>query len=258
MNRWERHERILRLAGESGTFSLQRAEVETGASPATLRRDFEQLAQSGAVERVRGGIRVARNEGNLSFNMREVQHSKAKTAIARKAVSLLKAGDALFVDGGTTTYHICFCLPQIPLRIITNSLRLSAYLDDSKRRHPRWDVYLTGGYIQPGSSMLTGPGTVHSLNFYYADWAFLSVGGIVADGLYNTSEAVVETERKMIERSDRAIILADQSKIGRRSMCHVSSIDKIDRLIVNPPKGRSLVEEELCAAGCRVIHSQSI
>ena len=61
--------------------------------------------------------------------------------------------------------------------------------------------------------MLTGPGTLHSLDFYYANWAFLSVGGITADGLYNSSEAIVDTERKMIERSDKAVILADQSKL---------------------------------------------
>ena len=164
-----------------------------------IRRDFAELANAGSVERIRGGIRVSRKDENMPFNLREVQRSSEKSLIARNAAKRLRGGDVLFIDGGTTTYHMCFHLPRVPLRIITNSLRLSAYLDDPAHRHPDWEVYLTGGRLQHGSSMLTGPGTVHSLNFYHADWAFLSVGGITTDGLYNTSEAIVETERKMIE-----------------------------------------------------------
>lgn len=254
MNKFERHERILRLAGERGLIYLERAMQATGASQVTIRRDFVELAERGVVERVRGGVRVRKHEGSLPFSMREVRASDAKGAIARRAVSLLRTGDVLFVDGGTTTYHICFCLPLLPLRIITNSLRLSAYLEDPAHRHPEWEVYLTGGLIQHGSAMLVGPGALHSLDFYHADWAFLSIGGIAADGLYNTSEAVVETERKMIERSDRAVILADQSKLGQRAMCRVCGVNQIDRLITNRHPGRSLVEEALKSAGCRIDH----
>jgi len=255
MNKWERHETILRLAGEKGMIYLERAIQATGASRATVSRDFAELAEKGSVHRVRGGIRVMRKEGSLPFHLREVQHSEEKASIARQAVRHLRPGDVLFIDGGTTTYHLCFCLPPIPLRIITNSLRLSAYLDDPVHRQPDWDVYLTGGCIQHGSSMLTGPGTLHSLDFYHADWAFLSVGGITADGLYNTSEAVVETERKMIERSDRPVVLADQSKLGKRAMCRIGPLAVIDRLITTPPQGRSQIEEAMREQGLRIDHT---
>ncbi|WOO42743.1 DeoR/GlpR family DNA-binding transcription regulator [Rubellicoccus peritrichatus] len=254
MEKTERHERILHLAGERGTIFLKRAVEATGASLPTIRRDFQELEDAGAVERIRGGIRVRRKDGNVSFDLRAVQQSKAKSSIARKAASLLQSGDVIFIDGGTTTNHICFHLPQIPLRIITNSLRLSAYLDDASNQFPEWEVYLTGGKIQHGSNMLAGPGTVHTLDFYHADWAFLSVGGITADGLYNTSEAIVETERKMIERADRSVILADQNKIGKRAMCRVCGLNPIDRLITNKPEGRSLVEEEMQEKNLMIIH----
>ncbi len=254
MNKAERHERILSLASERGLLYLERAIQSTGASRATVRRDFDELAQTGTVERLRGGIRVTRREGNVPFNLREVQHSREKSAIAARACRLLRAGDVVFVDGGTTTYHICFHLPRMPLRIVTNSLRLSAYLDDTATRHPDWEIYLTGGRIHHGANMLTGPGTLHSLDFYHADWAFLSVGGITGDGLYNTSEAVVETERKMIERSDRSIILADQSKLGRRAMCRICGVGRIDELITDQPTGRSLVEESMREEGLKITY----
>ena len=115
MDRIERHEHILSLAGSRGKLYLESAIKETGASRATIRRDFDDLAASGAVERIRGGIRVPRKEGNVPFNLREVQQSAAKSSIAAKACRMLQPGDVIFVDGGTTTYHICFHLPQIPL-----------------------------------------------------------------------------------------------------------------------------------------------
>jgi len=255
MNKIERHERILQLASERGVVYLPRLMEATGASRPTLRRDFDELAESGAVERIRGGIRAVRRDGSAPFNLRAVQHSKAKSEIARRAVAPLRTGDVIFVDGGTTTYHICFHLPKIPLRIITNSLRLSAYLDDAATRHPEWEVYLTGGKIQPGSSMLTGPGTLHSLDFYHADRAFLSVGGICDDGLYNTSEAIAETERKMIERAGKAVLLADQSKLGRRAMCRVCGVGRIHELVTDKPVGRSLVEEAIREKGLPITYA---
>ena len=255
MRRSERHEKILNLASERGLLYLESAMQATGASRATIRRDFDKLADQGAIERIRGGIRVDRKEGNVPFNLREVQHSDAKSAIAAKACRLLRPGDVVFVDGGTTTYHICFHLPRIPLRIVTNSLRLSAYLDQASTHFSDWEVYLTGGRIHHGYNMLTGPGTLHALEFYHADWAFLSVGGIAADGLYNTSEGIVETERRMIERCDRAVVLADQSKLGRRAMCRVCGLENIDRLITDAHPGRSLVEEAMAEQGLTIVHA---
>lgn len=255
MNKIERHEHILSLVSARGQLYQETAMSATGASRATIRRDFDELADSGALERIRGGVRVARREGNVPFNMRNVQQSAAKSAIAAKACRLLRAGDVIFIDGGTTTYHTCFHLPKVPLRIVTNSLRLSAYLDDAAMRHPEWEVYLTGGRLHHGHSMLTGSGTLHSLDFYHADWAFLSMGGVTSDGLYNSSDGIVETERKMIERCDRAVILADQSKLGRRAMCRVCGIKRIHKLITDRPEGRSLVEESMAEQGLAIAHA---
>lgn len=255
MNKIERHEHILSLVRARGQLYQDSALVATGASPATIRRDFDEIADSGAVERIRGGIRVARRAGNVSFSMRSVHQSVAKSAIAARACKLLQAGDVIFIDGGTTTYHTCFHLPKLPLHIVTNSLRLSAYLDHVSNRHAEWEVYLTGGRIHHGHDMLTGSGTLHSLDFYHADWAFLSVSGLTIDGLYNSSEAVVETERKMLDRCDRAVVLADQSKLGQRAMCRVCGLGRIDRLICDPPTGRSLVEEAMIEQGLHILHT---
>lgn len=233
MNRWDRHEQILQAAAQRGTVYLPRAMQVTGASAATVRRDFADLAAAGSVKRIRGGVRVISREGNLPFSMRQAQHSAAKDAIGRAAADLLRQGDVVFIDGGTTTFHLCLHLPAVPLRIITNSMRIASHLSSPTSNQSQHELYLTGGLVQPEFGLLAGPGTLHSLDFYHANWAFLSVGGITDEGLYNTSESVVQSERKMIEQSDRAVVLADHSKLGKRAMCRIAHPSAIDRLITN-------------------------
>ena len=92
MNKNERHDRILHLAGERGMIYLDRAAQATGASLPTIRRDFAELADAGSVERIRGGIRVSRKDENMPFNLREVQRSNEKSAIARNAAKRLRGG----------------------------------------------------------------------------------------------------------------------------------------------------------------------
>ncbi len=253
MGRTERQEHLLRLVSDRGTVYLHRAAKVTGASIATIRRDFAELAERGSVKRLRGAIQVPRREGDLPFSLRRVQHAPEKRVVAAHAAKLVRTNDVLFIDGGTTTFHLCLFLPSAPLRIVTNSLRLAAFLEESAQlRGNKWETYLTGGYLQPGSQMLTGPGTLHSLDFYQADWAFLSIGGVMPDGFYNTSEAVVETERKMIQRAERAVVLADSSKLGKRSICRVCGLNEVDRLIISRRENTIDYLGALEAGGCQL------
>ena len=101
------------------------------ASPATIRRDFTELAASGKAERVRGALRkIASESGKMPpFALREIRLSKEKAAMAEFAVTLLKPGDVLIIDGGTSTFQMAHFLPDFSLKIITNSVRLAMFLD---------------------------------------------------------------------------------------------------------------------------------
>jgi len=139
------------------------------------------------------------------------------------------------------------------LRIITNSLRLASRLDDILGEHPDLEVFLTGGLLHPMSGLLVGAGAQASLAQYHATWAFLSVGGLTGDGLFNTSEQVVESERMMIARSDRVAVLADHSKIGRHAMCHVCGLDAIDLLITDQQPSSAAARRKLHELGLEIM-----
>ena len=256
LNTLERHEQILRALSERGFISVPRAVQLTGASPATIRRDLAHFAEQGLARRVRGGIRLVESVGMTPFAMRQSQSSKSKESLAQRAVALLKAGDVIFIDGGTTTFHIGACLPAIPLRVITNSVRLAHYLDEQAQRRSEWEVFLTGGLIYPNSGLLLGPAAQASVAQYHAHWAFLSVGGINLNGLYNTTELVVETERKMIANADKVAVLADHSKIGRHAMCHVCRLNEVNLLITDRHEPNAPLLRQLEQAGLQVITTE--
>jgi DeoR/GlpR family transcriptional regulator of sugar metabolism len=253
MNTLERHEQVLRTLTERGFVSVPRAVELTGASAATTRRDFAGFAEQGLARRVRGGIRLVESVGMTPFAMRQVQSSKEKEALAQRAASLLKAGDVIFIDGGTTTFHLGTCLPAIPLRVITNSVRLAHFLDEKAHRRADWEVFVTGGLVYPNSGLLVGPAAQASVGQYHTHWAFLSVGGLTLEGLFNTTELVVETERLMIANADKVVVLADHTKIGRHAMCHVCRLDQVDHLVTNQNNATTALLQQFEQAGIQVL-----
>lgn len=255
MLRVERHEKILRhLAGQE-FLSVEDAAVLLGTSAATVRRDFGALAARGVAERTRGGLRRmgGQDADGLPFALREVQYSREKAAMAEYAAGLLQADDVLMVDGGTTTYHLARLLPSIPLKVITNSLRLAAAFTERPSTESRVDVHVTGGYLFPESGLLAGPRTVASLAEYNAGWAFLSPSAISEEGLFNTNEFVVESERMMIARADRVVVMADPSKLGQRSMCRVGGVSEVHTLITVRAPGKEDILDHLREAGVNVV-----
>ena len=255
MIQFERIQKMLEYLSEREVLTLEETIRLLGASSATIRRDFGQLAKQKLARRVRGGIAAIKpSPGEIAaFTVREVQHPVEKRAIAACAASLLQPGDAVIIDAGTTTRLIASCVPKIPLRIITTSIRLAAELDVPNIDRSRLEVYVVGGTLSPYAGAVLGPTTEAMLAQYHAQWAFLSVGGITPRGISNTNELVVQTQRAMIESAEKVVILADHSKIGKQAMCGVCNLDKIHVLITDEwPENRELLQG-IGAAGVKVI-----
>lgn len=255
MNVRERHDQIIQAIAERGTLSVRRAAELTGASEITIRRDFMNLADAGVVERHRGGIGIPTGEQMSPFAFRQVRFSEEKAALARRAASLLKPDDALFIDGGTTTYHMAACLPDIPLRIFTNSLRFAEAMGARKGLRSRQEIHLSGGRVYSRGGLLVGPGVVTGLQQYHATWAFLSAAGVTGQGFYNTDEEIAAAERAMIHNADKVVVLADRSKIGKFSLCSICAPDQVDFLITDADPERSTLLPQLARQGITILHT---
>ena len=227
------------------------------ASPATVRRDFLQLVAQGVADRHRGGVRRPDRDAlrMVPFAVREMHMSAEKSAIAAEAARLLTPGEVIFVDGGTSTLHLAKHLGQVPVRVITNSLRLAVAVAERPGERPSEqsvEVHLSGGYLLPRSGLLVGPQAREVISRYHAQWAFVSVGGVHVNGIDNNDEMVMEVEQAMIANAERTVVLADHTKLGVRSLCHVAPLASISQVITDSGADPAVVER-LRAAGVVVV-----
>ena len=166
-------------------------------------------------------------------SLRDQLNADAKEAIARRAAQFVKDGDVVAIDGGTTTPRLAPYLANRPVRILTNSILIAHRIEQLRSGANGAEVFLTGGFVYPGSGLLVGPQAVANLREYHSRWAFLSVGGLDLQGATNTNQLVVESERAIIQHTDNAVILADHSKWGHRDMVRQCEWSEISRIITD-------------------------
>lgn len=241
MRPMERQRAIVALVERQGDLTVEEACRTLGISPATVRRDFLGLASRRIVQKTWGGIR-RRGDSSLHAGgdmipagLRETLHTPEKERIARKACGLVRDGDVLVIDGGTTTLHMAAFLANRPVRILTNSLLIAHRIDTLRTVPGGAEVFLTGGFLYPGSGLLVGPEAVQSLSQYHARWAFLSVGGLDQTGATNTNQLVVESERTILGIAESVVVLADSSKWGRKEMVRAFSWNEVTTLVTEVP-----------------------
>lgn len=258
MHALERRRRILELLGTESFVTVEQVQKLLGASPATIRRDFAELSEQALVVRGHGGVHRIDNApvmGVLPLSRRRVEHPEGKERIAAAAAALLRPDDVVIIDGGSTTAGLAHHLsPKV--RVITNSLTLATAMTESRaQRAPAPEINMTGGYIYPNSEVLLGPQTVTALREYNANWAFLGASGVTPEGILNSNNLVVDTQREMIARAEKVAFLIDGSKWMRTAMVRVCPLAGVDVIISDTPPPEELRaaivenEVELIVAG---------
>lgn len=213
-----------------------------GYSESTIRRDLEYLDNQGFVKRTHGGAMYTGER--LVMPPLEDRSSAALTEkfqIASAAAKRIRNGDAILLDGGTTTLEVAKQLVGRELQIVTNSLPIANLFAGQRET----DLVLLGGYLFPRTGVMLGPLTRRLMEDIHVRQAILSVGGMTAKGLFNSNLLLVETERQMMHCADEVVIVADHSKIGRQALAFLCDLQSIDTLIVDDgitTEQRALVE----------------
>ncbi len=208
---------VLRQNGEAGIAEMAAA---MGVSEMTLRRDLDRLERAGHVRRTHGGAVPAERLGfEFDFVARRQSNQRAKRAIAAEALKLVKPGDRLLLDAGTTTLELACLLREISdLTVITPSLAVAAELQFSDCVQ----TILLGGVLRRGSPDLTGEVTEAVLDMLAVDTAFQGADAIGLDGmLYTADLGVARVDQTIRRRAGRTYVLADSSKVGHTALaCH--------------------------------------
>jgi DeoR/GlpR family transcriptional regulator of sugar metabolism len=245
----ERRQRILDLVSKQGFAALTDLAKAIQASESTIRRDLEFWHQQGALKRTHGGaIFLGDGAGLPALEERSSSQLEEKLAIARAAAARIRDGDALLLDGGTTTLEMARLLVGRSLQIVTNSLPIANLFASSRET----DLVMLGGYIYPKTGVALGPLTVRMMEDVHVHQTILSVGGITGKGLFNSNVLLVETERRMMRCADEVVVVADHTKLGRQALAFLCDLADIDTLIVDrqpEPEHRDWLEQ----AGTRLI-----
>ena len=245
----ERRKRVLDLVHRKGVIALEDIAREIEVSQSTLRRDLNYWHEQGVLKRTHGGaIYLGDNSGLPALEDRMGRQTLEKRAIARSAAARIRDGDAILLDGGTTTLEVARLLVGRPLQIVTNSLPIANRFASDRET----DLIMLGGYVYPKTGVALGPMTVRSMQDVHVQQAILSCGGITEKGLFNSNLLLVETERQMLRCANEVVVVADHTKIGRQALAFLCELSAIDMLIVDVaigPEQRRLIEE----AGVRLL-----
>ena len=171
-----RRKKILEILRRDGQVRVAHLSETLGATVVTIRSDLDALEQDGYLERTQGGaIQTMKNYYNLEFQRRKQEHMENKKAIAAAAAGLVRDGDTLFINSGTTTYFAAVELKQRKnLNVVTNSISVAVELGGL----PTFRVILLGGDISAQYSFTYGEDVKEQISRYRANWAILSVDGI--------------------------------------------------------------------------------
>ncbi|MDB5338318.1 MAG: glpR [Planctomycetaceae bacterium] len=224
----ERRHNILQTIETQGFVSLQSLVELVGASESTIRRDLEYLDRIGQIRRTRGGASFT-GDSLTGFDERRGQATAEKQAVARVAAGLIQPGEAVLLDGGTTTLEVARQLIGRALHVVTNSLPIVNLLANQ----PEIELIQIGGYLFPKTGVALGPLAVSALSQIHVRRLFMSVGGITEQGLFNTNTLLVETERQMMLSAEEVVVVTDSSKLGHSALAHLCPLQKVHQLVVD-------------------------
>jgi DeoR family transcriptional regulator of aga operon len=244
----ERFGRVLELLARDGTVTVADLAGELGVSEATVRRDLQALGEQRLLERSHGGAVAHGTAHELPVRYR-TGRSDEKRRIARAAAELVTDGIAIALTGGTTTTEVARMLvARQNLTVVTNALNIAVEL----AVRPELKLIVTGGVARSASYELVGSLADATLRGLYVDLAFVGVDGVDAErGLTTQNEVEATTNRAMMSRAKRTVVVADASKLGRVAFAEIAGVGSADQLITNTGADAEQVER-LRAAGLAV------
>jgi len=201
-----------------------------GVSELTIRRDLKILKARRLLNLVPGGATSDPVGASLIHFKNEVRFQQdQKRAIAREASALVKDGDTVLLDGGTTTWFVAIALRGKKIRVVTNSLPAADILGHEETVR----LVMLGGTLYPVTGVTLGPTCIEQLRSLRPSVAFVGVGGLNSEGFTNTNDDQVAVERAMMELPGRCMVVADSSKFDTRDLVHLAALDAADAIITD-------------------------
>jgi len=214
-------------------------------SEETIRRDLVQLEKAGIAEKNYGGALLIEDSPNipviLPVDERKLQYSREKEVIGRAAASLVKEGQIIILDAGSTTWFVGKHLPANGnLTVITNAINIAEECSKDETA----SIYLLGGKLRRNSMSLVGPQAETELKKYSADFVFLGTSGIsLRQGFTSSDLYEAEIKRGMVSAGQKIVVVADHTKLEKAGLTTFCNFEETDIFITSDLTDKKILKE---------------
>jgi DeoR family ulaG and ulaABCDEF operon transcriptional repressor len=234
----QRQQLILDILVEQQFASVRSLSSQLDASEATIRRDITKMAANGQLNKIRGGAEVM-GEHAVKSNRPQVKgsvfwadkerHASNKRLIAERAVELCEDDEAIIINGGSSTYMMGEFLINRQMSVLTNSFVLAQYLSENSSNQ----VTVPGGEIYRKQGIILSAFENDTIQHYHGTKMFMGTPGISEQGVTESDPLLIRAEQKLKKQADKLIVLADSSKLGKRSNFIFTPLSEVDVLITD-------------------------
>ena len=198
----------------------------------TIRADVAYLVETGAVQKVYGGVQAVDQKQAPLFASRVLQHTLQKQRIAARACQLIEDGDIIFVDAGTTTMYLLDNLdPRIRVTIVTANQSVI----NKASNYDNVELIVLPGTVNRRTNSISGVGVLEFLSRYQFNKAFMGVTNVSEDGRLNTSTYIeYEIKRNALLQSRAAYLLVDSAKFGAMGLMAYGKLENMSAIITDP------------------------
>ncbi|OAM77090.1 DeoR/GlpR family DNA-binding transcription regulator [Devosia elaeis] len=230
----ERLDAIRRMLDDHGKVLANDLAAQFGVSDDTIRRDLRELARLGHCRRVYGGALLpAPDIGTLA--VRTSDQADIKARLARATTALVRDGQTLYIDAGSTNLAIAKALPKdMRLTVVTNAPAIATALSDN----PKHTIIVLGGLYDQSKGACLGAQTIREATNIFADMFILGACGVDTElGVTALDAGEAEIKRVMIAQSSLLVIAATTDKLGTVAPFKLADAARIDHLVVEDGAG---------------------
>ena len=227
----DRHDRIRTTLARTPKCSITALQKSLGVSRSTLRRDLLILEARGVLVRVHGGIvHPDYLAGEPTFDRRRADRSKVKAAIGRTAAGLVREGQAVYIDAGTTALEVGRHLVlRKDIKLFTHSIRM---LTEAQRGEA--EVIGIGGQVRRTSEALVGGLALTWLEHLSFSIAFLGASSLCPQqGACTTELTEAAIKQAVIARSREVVLVADATKSKQTAAVHFAAWDRFSAWVTD-------------------------
>jgi DeoR/GlpR family transcriptional regulator of sugar metabolism len=239
---------LVEMLQREGRVDVAEMAASFGAAEMTIRRDLDRVVAMGMARRVRGGaISLLMRGEELPFALRVLDRADAKGRIAAAVAEVLRDGEAVLLDSGTTAVLVGRELADRRLTVMPMSLHAASVLS----AHESIRLLMPGGEIRPGELAMVGPLALASIGALRFDTTVLTCCGLADSRVTTHDLGDAEVKQTMIRSAARVILAADSAKFRQTAMAVVASATAVDMIVTDTDAPPEIVES-LRAAGLEV------